>query len=48
MATEPQVTERPVTQVTRRRRGNPVTWVKSGGLTTLLFALPMTLVFLGL
>ena len=46
MATEPQVTERPVTQVTRRRRGNPVSWVKSGGLTTLLFALPMTLVFL--
>ena len=28
-----------------RRRRTPVTWVRSGGLTTLLFALPLLLIF---
>jgi multiple sugar transport system permease protein len=32
-------------QARRRTRRTPVTWVKGGGLTTLLFLLPMLLVF---
>jgi multiple sugar transport system permease protein len=45
MATTPQVSETRAPQVPKRRAGNPATWVKSGGATTLLFALPMLLVF---
>ena len=38
---EPQTLE----SVGQRRRGNPKTWARSGGLTTALFAAPMVLVF---
>jgi len=47
MTTTPQLSEKPAVSapVSQRRRGNPVTWAKSGGGSTLLFALPMILVF---
>ena len=43
MATTVEPTSRET--VGQRRRGNPKTWARSGGLTTALFALPMILVF---
>lgn len=45
MATTPQVSSGGSPQVRQRRAGGPVSWVRSGGLTTLLFALPLILVF---
>ena len=45
MATTPQVSGTRPPKVRQRRAGNPVTWVKSGGLTTLLFAVPLIFVF---
>jgi len=45
MATTPQVSGTRPPKVRRRRAGNPLTWVRSGGLSTLLFALPMIFVF---
>ena len=44
--TEPATVSSPVPARARRRaRRTPVTWVRGGGLTTLLFLLPMLLVF---
>ena len=45
MATTPQVSGTRPPKVRRRLAGNPLTWVRSGGLSTLLFALPMIFVF---
>lgn len=45
MATAPQVSESRPLEVRQRRAHNPATWVRSGGLSTLLFALPMIFVF---
>jgi len=45
MATAPQVSESRPLEVRKRRAGNPISWVRSGGLSTLLFALPMLFVF---
>ena len=42
MATTPDVSPR---RAQGKHRGNPVTWTRSGGLTTLAFALPMIAVF---
>jgi multiple sugar transport system permease protein len=43
MATTPQVRETRTPEVRQRR--TPVTWVRGGGLSTLLFALPLLFVF---
>src|SRR6059058_2723594 len=44
--TEPATVSSPVPARARRRtRRTPVTWVRGGGLTTLLFLLPMLFIF---
>jgi len=45
MATQPDVDAPRQVPVRERRASNPVTWVRSGGLTKLLFALPLIFVF---
>jgi len=45
MATQPELDVTRREPVRQRRAGNPVTWVRSGGLTKLLFALPLIFVF---
>lgn len=46
MSTTPRVAEsRPATPARRRRRRNPATWFRGGGLTNLIFLVPLIVVF---